>query len=136
MTPEQRLPPVALGGLFLPAALFMYGWTAQAHVRWIAPIMATGILGFGLSATSIPAATYLVDASGIHAASAIAAMIVLRNVAGAVLPLAGPRLYRRLGLGWGNSVLGFIALAFVPMPLLIMRYGRRIRMWEGRVIEE
>ena len=124
-----------LGGLILPASLFVYGWTARASIHWIVPIIATGILGFGLTLTTIPANSYLVDAFGIHAASAIAANLVLRNIFWAVLPLAGPPLYSNLGLGWGNSTLGFIALAFLRVPLILMRYGEQIRSWEGRTVE-
>jgi hypothetical protein len=36
-------------------------------------------------------------------------------------------LYADLGLGWGNSVLGFIGVAFLPVPLLFYRYGRWLR---------
>lgn len=46
---------------------------------------------------------------------------------GAVLPLAGPPLYNDLGYGWGNSILGFVALVLVPVPMLFMRFGERIR---------
>ena len=46
---------------------------------------------------------------------------------GALLPLAGPRMFESLGLGWGNSLLGFLALAFVPAPILFSRYGKVIR---------
>lgn len=113
----------------------MYGWTLQAHVHWIAPIIATGILGTGLLATMIPASSYLVDAFGIHAASAMAGSVVLRNVSGAFFPLAGPPLYNALHYGWGNSVLGFIAVAFVPVPLLMMKYGERLRSLDKRRIE-
>jgi hypothetical protein len=71
--------------------------------------------------------TYLVDAFTRYAASAIAANTVLRSLVGALLPLSGLRLYNKLGLGWGNSVLGFIALALVPVPVLFAIYGERIR---------
>ena len=118
---------MALGGLIIPGGLFMYGWSADAHGHYIIPIIATGICGFGLTTTTIPASTYLVDAFGIHAASAVAATNALKYAVGAVLPLAGPPLYRRLGLGWGNSVLGFIALGLIPVPLLLMRFGERLR---------
>ena len=118
---------MAIGGLVIPIALFAYGWTAQEHIHWIVPILATAVLGFGLVATSLPAASYLVDAFGIHAASALAILTILKSCIGAVLPLAGPPLYTKLGLGWGNSVLGFIAMSFVPVPLLIMRFGERLR---------
>ncbi|EEP79680.1 predicted protein [Uncinocarpus reesii 1704] len=71
--------------------------------------------------------TYLVDAYTIHAASAMAANTLFRSVVGAVLPLAGLRMYDKLGLGWGNSLLAFIALALVPLPVIFYRYGERIR---------
>lgn len=128
MKPEQRLPPMIIGGLVIPIALLWYGWTVQAHVQWIAPIIATAMLGFGVAATVLPAFSYLVDAFGVHSASAIAANISLRCVAGAAFPLAAPRLYDELGIGWGTSVLAFIALVFLPVPLLLMRFGERIRM--------
>lgn len=70
---------------------------------------------------------YLVDTYTNYAASAIAASKVLQSVAGAFLPLAGKPLYSSLGLGWGNSVLGFMAFAFVPLPWLFFKYGENLR---------
>jgi hypothetical protein len=70
---------------------------------------------------------YLVHTYGRYSASAIAASKVLQSIGGAVLPLAGEPMYDRLGLGWGNSVLGFIALAFVPVPWLFFKYGETLR---------
>lgn len=71
--------------------------------------------------------TYLVDAFTIYAASAMAANTVFRSLAGAILPLAGPKMYEALGLGWGNSLLGFIALALCPLPIIFWVFGERIR---------
>jgi hypothetical protein len=70
---------------------------------------------------------YLVDAFTIYAASALAANTVVRSIAGAVLPLAGLQMYQVLGMGWGNSLLGFIALAMLPLPFVIQRYGEFLR---------
>jgi hypothetical protein len=36
-------------------------------------------------------------------------------------------MYNALGLGWGTSILGFIAVAFIPMPFVFWKYGQRIR---------
>ena len=47
----------------------------------------------------------------------------------AVLPLAGPKMYDVLGLGWGNSLLAFLALAMVPVPVLLMVHGEKMRDW-------
>lgn len=71
--------------------------------------------------------TYLVDAFEQYAASAIAANMVLRNLVGALLPLGGRRLFETLGIGWGNSLLAFIGIALVPFPLMLYKYGERIR---------
>ncbi|KAL9051393.1 MAG: hypothetical protein Q9162_006047 [Coniocarpon cinnabarinum] len=127
MEPEHRLPVMLVGAILVPLGFFLYGWTAEKGVFYVVPMIGTGIVGFGFFATTIPLQAYLVDAFGDYAASAVAATVVSRCVVAAVLPLAGPPLYDRLGLGWGNSVLGFIAVAFVPVPVLFMRYGRRLR---------
>lgn len=71
--------------------------------------------------------TYLVDAYTKYAASAMAANAVLRSVFGALLPLAGLDMYDALGLGWGNSLLAFLALVLVPVPMIFRTFGERIR---------
>jgi hypothetical protein len=73
-------------------------------------------------------ATYLVDAFTVYSASVIAANTVFRALGGAVLPLAGGKMYAALGIGWGNSLLAFIAVALAPLPLVFYFYGERIRM--------
>ena len=51
----------------------------------------------------------------------------MRDIVGAVVPLAGRPLYSSLGLGWGNILSAFIALAVVPLPMLIMRFVEKMR---------
>ena len=70
---------------------------------------------------------YIVDAYLVYAASGLAAITVIRSVGGALLPLAELRMYATLGLGWGNSILGFVAIARIPVPFLFLRYGERLR---------
>lgn len=127
LKPEYRLPPMILGTILVPVGLITFGWTAQAHVHWIVPILATAIVGFGFVAVSLASWSYLVDVFGIYAASATAAATVLRNFSAAALPLVAPALDSRLGLGRAYTVLGAIALVFVPVPVLLMRYGERMR---------
>lgn len=125
--PEYRLPPMMIGAALVPIGLFWYGWSAQAKLHYIMPIIGTGLVGCGLLATFMPIGTYLVDSFTIYAASAMAANTVLRSLVGAFLPLAGPSMYKTLGLGWGNSLLAFIALALWPVSLGFYVYGERIR---------
>jgi hypothetical protein len=71
---------------------------------------------------------YLVDLFGSEAAaSALGANILLRSLSGAFLPLAGPHLYMALNYGWGTTVLGFLAMIFIPAPVLLYKYGERLR---------
>jgi hypothetical protein len=127
MKPEYRLPPLIPGSFLIPIGLFIYGWTVDKHTHWIVPIIGTAFVGMGILATFMPIQTYLVDAFTVHAASALAANTVLRSLAGAFLPLAGPAMYSALGLGWGNSLLAFIAVAMTPIPWIFFKYGERIR---------
>jgi len=75
----------------------------------------------------MPIQTYLIDSYQRYAASALAATTLLRSLIGALLPLGGLDLYKKLGIGWGNSLLAFIALALLPFPFLFYRYGEKIR---------
>ncbi|KAF3491418.1 polyamine transporter 1 [Arthroderma uncinatum] len=127
MKPEFRLPPLIPGSFFLPIGLFWYGWSAEKGVHYIVPIIGTAFVGIGMIFTFMTISTYLVDAYTRHSASALAANTVLRSIFGAVLPLCGERMYRALGLGWGNSLLAFIALALAPLPVVFYVYGERIR---------
>ncbi|ROW14928.1 hypothetical protein VPNG_03346 [Cytospora leucostoma] len=76
----------------------------------------------------MPAQLYLVDLFGSQAAaSALGANNLLRFLFSTFLPLAGPPMYKALGYSWGHTLLGFLALAFVPFPLLFYKYGERLR---------
>jgi hypothetical protein len=126
--PEGRLKPMAWVMPAVPVGIFWYGWAAEKQTHWIVPIIATSIFGFGLLWVLMPTQLYMVDAFGPEAAaSALAANVILRLLLAAFIPLAGPSLYADLGLGWGNSVLGFIGVAFLPVPLFLYRYGDWLR---------
>ncbi|CEJ60542.1 Putative Synaptic vesicle transporter SVOP [Penicillium brasilianum] len=125
--PEMRLPAMIVFACFLPISFFWYGWTVDQDVHWIAPIIGMMPFGVGMMGVYLPIQTYVIDSYQAYAASANASLTTIRSLVGAVLPLAGPKLFATLGLGWGNSLLGFIALAFVPVPIIFSRYGQRIR---------
>ncbi|KAJ5176995.1 uncharacterized protein N7482_002872 [Penicillium canariense] len=125
--PEMRLPAMIFYACFLPISFFWYGWTVDKNVHWIAPIIGMMPFGFGMMGIYLPIQTYVIDCYPSYAASANATLTTSRSLVGALLPLAGPALFDSLGLGWGNSLLGFLALAFIPIPILFSRYGQRIR---------
>jgi MFS family permease len=127
--PEDRLPwyITVPGSLSIPAGLFIYGWATDKRIPWIVPEIGNAVTGYGMILTLMAIQTYLVDAFTSRAASAIAACTVLRSLAGGLLPLCGLELYDKLGLGWGNSLLAFIALGMSPIPILFQLFGERLR---------
>ena len=127
LKPEYRLLPMVWTAFTLPIGLFLYGWSARYTIHWVVPVIGTGFFGIGLLITLVCTLTYIVDAFTEYSASATAANAVMRSLVGATLPLAGPKMYQALGIGWGNSLLAFIALAGCPIPWVFYKYGERIR---------
>ncbi|GJN75989.1 hypothetical protein PLICBS_010100 [Purpureocillium lilacinum] len=126
--PEHRLVLMIFLSPFVAVGMFIYGWTVHYKVHWIVPIVGTTFVGFGAFFVVMPAQLYIVDLFGSEAAaSALSANLLLRYVSGTFLPLAAPSMYKTLGYGWGNTLLGFLALAFIPAPILFYRYGERLR---------
>ncbi|KAG9050848.1 hypothetical protein FS837_001958 [Tulasnella sp. UAMH 9824] len=101
-TPEMRMPLMMFMSVLLPVGLVIYGWSAQ------------------------------VDHYTLHAASAIGATSSFRSLAGFGFPLFANAMFRSLGLGWGNTLLAFVAVAIcIPSPYIFYHYGARIRAWSS-----
>ena len=125
--PEDRLPPLIVGSILLPTGFLIYGWSVQARAHWIVPMIGCAVVGVGAMFSYLPVQLYLVDSFTLLAASAIASNSVVRSACAALLPLAADPLYDRLGYGWGNSVLAFVAYGFVAVALVLLRFGGRLR---------
>ncbi|KAI1305630.1 major facilitator superfamily domain-containing protein [Xylaria venustula] len=126
--PEFRIPLTLPGALIAPIGLFIYGWTAQYRVHWIAVDIGIFINMFGGQLTSIALSAYVIDAYPEHTSSAIAATQFLKSLTAFLFPLFTPSLYRVLGYGWGNSTIAFASLVLaLPAPFVIWRYGARLR---------
>ncbi|KAK4099422.1 MFS general substrate transporter [Parathielavia hyrcaniae] len=126
--PEIRLTPwfTIPAGVTIPVGLFIYGWTIEKHVHWIVPMIGVLIFSFGLMGVMMCVQNYLLDVYPRAAASVTAALAVLRSLAGALLPLCAIDMYAALQMGWGNSLLAFISLGLVPIPLLFYKFGPRL----------
>lgn len=119
--------------LLTPIGLLWYGWSLQAGVFPVVPLVGLGVFGFGMMGIFQPVQIYLVNAFPVHSASALAASNLLRSLVGALLPLGGHRMYDIMGLGWGNSLLAFIALAMAPVPIILMKLGERMRLSDRNI---
>ena len=131
-TPETRLTPLLLTLPAVPTGLLLYGFTARPSIPFPVPIIGTALVSFGVMLTAIPTKTYFVDAFELHAASALAVGVICQSAMAVVLPLGGPGLYAKLGLGGGNAVLAGVAVSLAPVPVLVWKYGAVLR---GRSLE-
>ncbi|PWN22803.1 MFS general substrate transporter [Microstroma glucosiphilum] len=125
--PEFRLPLCLAGMFVLPVGLFIFGWTAASGVHWILPLVGSVFVGAGTILCFQSILVYLVDAFIPYSASATACAVLVRSVLAAAFPLFADKMYHTLGYGWGSSLLAFVALAGVPVPLVLFRYGAFLR---------
>ncbi|PWY67301.1 MFS multidrug transporter [Aspergillus eucalypticola CBS 122712] len=125
--PEARLPPMMLGSIVFAAGLFIFAWTSDPHIHWIAPIIGAVCMGFGFFTIFQAALNYLIDTFQKVSASAVAANTFLRSLFAGCFPLFANIMFHRLGVDWAASVLGFVAVALIPIPYLFYIFGKRIR---------
>ncbi|KAJ9643158.1 hypothetical protein H2204_002053 [Knufia peltigerae] len=125
--PEERLPPMIVGAAVLPIGLFWFAWTSDPHIIWVPQVLSVTLLGMGCLVTFWQGMNYIIDCYGFYSNSAIAINTFIRSIAAAGFPLFAPALYHGLGVSWASSLLGFLCLAFVPVPILFYKYGATIR---------
>lgn len=125
--PEYRLPFMIVGAAFMPIVVALYGWAAYAHwPAWLLLVI-VAVLGFFLLLISISLTSYVVDSFGLYSASAMTMVLIARCLEGTLLPLAIPPLTAALGLGYGFFVLAGVCVVLIPLPLMVIRYGRHWR---------
>lgn len=136
-TPEYRLPYIVTGFIPAVAGLFWYAWSAQSGSHWA--VVDVGIFCFicGAFMFAQGMTAYLVDEfTSTRAASASAATRLWTYILGFIFPIFAPQLYKKLGYGWGNSLLAFLFVALgAPIVLIIWLWGGRIRA-VGRTAED
>jgi DHA1 family multidrug resistance protein-like MFS transporter len=157
LKPEERMPIAIVGAFLIHICLFWFRLSSRASVHWIAPIIGSSFFGIAaillfVSATSPALAlhlhvtdlshnqnaalNYLADAYPTYAASVLAGNDFIRSMFGAGLPLFTGAMYRNLGVGWASTLLALLGCMFVPVPILLYKYGERIRMASKRACHD
>ncbi|KAI0156551.1 MFS transporter [Xylariaceae sp. FL1272] len=127
LKPERRLPPAFVGAFAIPICLFWFGWSSRADVHWIVPIIGTGWFSIGAFLLFNCVMNYLSDAYPDYVASVLAGNDFFRSAVGAGFPLFATAMYKNLGVDWASSTLAFIAVAFIPIPFVLFKYGEWLR---------
>ncbi|SPO07617.1 related to TPO4 - Proposed vacuolar polyamine transporter [Cephalotrichum gorgonifer] len=126
--PEYRLYPAMIGSVGLPVGLFWLAWTARKDISWASPTVAIAIFAWGNLCVFVATIQYITDVYiGSTVASAGSANSLARYGLAGAFPLFAIQLYTRLGISWATSLLGFIALALLPVPWAFFRWGKALR---------
>ncbi|KAL8950689.1 MAG: hypothetical protein Q9222_003275 [Ikaeria aurantiellina] len=121
LKPELRLPPSMVGAFFIPVCLFWFGWSARPSIHWIMPIIGSGYFSIGAFLLFNSVLNYLGDAYPDYAASVLAGNDFMRSSFGAGFPLFASAMYKNEGVGWASSILGFLAIVFIPIPFVLYK---------------
>ncbi|KAG6355090.1 hypothetical protein INS49_004171 [Diaporthe citri] len=128
LIPEWRLTPAFVGASAIPICLFWFGWTSRADIHWVVPIIGTSLFSVGAFLLFNAVLNYLSDAYPEYAASVLAGNDFLRSCLGAGFPLFASAMYKKLGVDWASSTLGFISIVFIPIPFVLFKYGHWVRL--------
>ncbi|KAJ5366385.1 hypothetical protein N7541_000326 [Penicillium brevicompactum] len=127
VVPEERLVPMMVASALLPIGLFWFGWTSSPNISWVPQTIAGIPIGLGILVIFMQGLNYIIDVYMMFANSAIAANTLVRSTVGGAFPLFATQMYKNLGVAWASSVLGFITVAMIPIPILFFIYGAKIR---------
>lgn len=127
--PERRLPLMMVGSVLLPMGLFIFGWTSAPNISWPGMVVGSLPVGIGIIMVFVQCMNYILDVYSHVANSALGANTIVRSLFAAGFPLFAAYMYHGLGVAWASSVLGFVSLGMIPIPVLFYLYGSRIRLW-------
>ncbi|KAI2081952.1 hypothetical protein LOZ37_001007 [Ophidiomyces ophidiicola] len=127
VVPEERLPPMIIAAFVFPAGLFWFSWTSFPTISWVPQVLAGIPTGFGLIVIFLQGLNYLTDIYMIFTNSAFAANTLIRSGFGAAFPLFAAQMFHKLGVQWAGSILAFLTVAMIPVPMLFYVYGKKIR---------
>nr|KMM72067.1 vitamin B6 transporter bsu1 [Coccidioides posadasii RMSCC 3488] len=127
VVPEERLPPMIAAAFILPAGLFWFSWTSSPTISWIPQVISGIPTGFGIIVIFLQGLNYLTDIYMMFTNSAFAANTLVRSGFGAAFPLFAAQMFHKLGVRWAGSLLGFLTVAMIPVPMLFYVYGNKIR---------
>lgn len=128
VSPEAVAVIMVIGSLLTPIGQFGFAWTCLPRsIHWIVPILFGIPFGAGNTLCFIYSSSYLGQVYTVYAASAMASNAVIRSIFGAVLPLAGAKMYESLSPQMAGTVCGVLLVLMIPIPFTFWRYGDRFR---------
>ncbi|KIJ43983.1 hypothetical protein M422DRAFT_67658 [Sphaerobolus stellatus SS14] len=126
-TPEARLKLALFSCICLPVSILWLAWISGSETHWIAPTLAGALFGYANIIIFFTFITYINNCYTLYTASAAAATAFSRSLIGFAFPLFENKVLVGLGTKWGISTFGFAGIALLPVPIIYLRYGPRLR---------
>ncbi|CAH6720090.1 fluconazole resistance protein 1 [[Candida] jaroonii] len=132
IVPEVFIPIMIVGSVFMPVGIFIFGWTVSTETHWFGSLVGGALFAVGAFTISQSAFLYLANSFPRYLASVFAGTALFRSIIAAVFPLFGDALFNNLAtkkfpIGWGSSVLGFISVGMIAIPVLFYLNGPKLR---------
>lgn len=127
--PESRFAPhLFFGAILYPLSLIMFGWTAEKHLFWFVPMIASFLYGISSMTVFGTCMTYLIDTLPGRGSSGVAVNNLCRMTMAAVATfIAQPMQDSAMGFGWMYTFWGLLGLLFIVFPLAIKKWGTKWR---------
>ncbi|KAI9740842.1 MAG: hypothetical protein M1818_004447 [Claussenomyces sp. TS43310] len=126
--PEDRMREnVWLGAIMYPAALVVYGWTADKGVFWLVPMIANFFFGIGSMLIFGAATTMLTEFMPKKSSSGVAVNNFVRNIFSCVGGIVASPLINAIGDDWVFTGLGIICLSSSGIIYAMGRFGPKWR---------
>lgn len=130
ISPEAKLTGFAIASPAFAIGLWWFAWTIPPevpHVPWIVSMLALMPIGFAINEFDCVLVGYLTDSYTTFASSAFASLSLVRSLLSSVFPLFARQMYTGLGPNYATTILAAIATLAVISPVILIRYGKRIR---------
>ncbi|KAI9661396.1 MAG: hypothetical protein M1831_003129 [Alyxoria varia] len=126
--PEDRMGEnVWTAAFFMPAALIWYAWTAQEHIHWYVPMIASFFYGAGSMLLFGAVTTMLTEFMPRNSSNGVALNSCVRYIFAFLGTLLAEPLMSALGNGGLFTLLGGISLASCSVIVLMKRNGEKWR---------
>lgn len=125
--PENDLVLDLSACVVMPISLFWFGWSSGPETHWIVPALAGIVFSYSMTAIFMCFLAYIAQVYTIYSSSAGAANSFMRSIFAAVFPIITHRLVQAIGTKLAVSIFAFISLGSIPIPLILIRYGKELR---------
>ncbi|KAK0105121.1 hypothetical protein ONS95_004518 [Cadophora gregata] len=125
--PEERLIPGLIATFFVPAGLFLFAWTSNHSIHWIAPTIGVFLVMIGCYTIMQAIFLYLPFTYPQYAASLFAANDSARSAFAAGATEFSGLMFHKLGVTRGCSLLGGLTVGCTVLFYCLFYFGAALR---------